>query len=400
MSAAVAAGASTHPAGTAGGHPRPSSARPTLHFTLTAPWSAKPPANAPLISRTVVLPYRHAPSHRALQRQSNADTTVPIFTNSIVAGQDGNTYTYSIVGQNPFAGGAGTTTVPAQVIPVVVTDGTSHDVYDPTVANAGCGEPVSPVTGMLTGPLLKNRRWHESSTFVGDDQYVGATMREEFWAFARRGGISPGYHVRLSGSEPAVVTATFTGGTEINAGTCNELEEFPISTWDSFVQGTLIPELAGFGVSTTTFPFFLFKNVVFTDSSGCCILGYHSAFNSGGNTQTYGNGDYVTDGEFGNTSDLDTPSHEISEWANDPFGNNPVPAWGHIGQQPGCQGNLETGDPLSGTTFALPPATVAGGPTYHLQELAFFGWFYADNIGVNGVYSSRGTFTSPSTLCS
>ena len=133
---------------------------------------------------------------------------------------------------------------------------------------------------------------------------------------------------------------------------------------------------------------------------GCCILGYHSAFNSGGNSQTYGNGDYVTDGEFGGISDLAVPSHEISEWANDPFVNNPTPAWGHIGQVSGCQGNLETGDPLTGTDFAVRPTKVLGGPTYHLQELAFFGWFYDDNIGVNGWFSTRGTFTSGATLCS
>jgi hypothetical protein len=397
MSAAVAAGASTHPAGNASGQPG-SSARPVIHATLTAPRWAKPPASGPLVPRTAVLPYRHAPGRAALARQSILNTTIPTFSSSVVAGQDGKTYGFTIVGQNPFAGGAGTTTIPVQVIPVVVTVGGTSHVYDPTTANAGCGEPVSSVTGMLTGPLLKPHRWSAGSTFVGTDQYVGATMREEFWTAANRFGVSPAYHVRFSGSEPAVVSATFNGGTEINAGTCNNLEEFPISTWDSFVQGTLIPELAGFGVSSTTFPFFLFKNIVFT-SGGCCILGYHSAFNSGGNSQTYGNGDYITDGEFGATTDQAILAHETSEWANDPFVNNPVPAWGHIGQQPNCQGNLETGDPLTGTNFTVRPPT-PGGNTYHMQELAFFGWFYDDNIGVNGWFSSRGTFTSGSTLCS
>lgn len=391
-SAAAAAGASTHPAGSTSGHP-------VIHGTVAAPWWAKPPANGPLTPRTAVLPYRNAPSRPELARQSLADTTIPTFSSSIVAGQDGKTYGFSIVGQNPFAGGAGTTKIPVQVIPVVVTDHSSGDVYDPTAANAGCGESVSPVTGMLTGPLLTNHRWYAGGRYVGTDQYIGASMREEFWAEANRFGISPGYHVRFSGSEPAEVSVTFTGGTEVNPGTCNELEEFPVSTWDSFLQGTLFPELASFGVNTTTFPFFLFKNVVFT-SSGCCILGYHSAFNSGGNTQTYGNGDYVTDGEFGSISDLAVDAHEMGEWANDPFVNNGTPAWGHIGQVSGCQGNLEVGDPLTGTDFAVRPAQVGGGPTYHLQELAFFGWFYADNIGINGWYSTRGTFTSPSTLCS
>jgi hypothetical protein len=400
MSAAVAAGASTHPAGNAGGH-RGSSAVPVIHATLTAPRSLKPPASAPRIPRTAVLPYRHAPSRAALAKESANDTTIPTFSSSVVAGQDGNTYGFTIVGQNPFAGGAGTTSVPVQIIPVIVTDGSSGDVYDPTVANAGCGEAVSPVTGMLTGPLLTAHRWSAGGRYVGTDQYIGAQMREEFWAYANPSGVSPSYHVRFSGSEPAEIRITFSGGTEINPGTCNELEEFPISTWDSEVQSTLIPELASFGVSSTTFPFFLFKNVVFT-SSGCCILGYHSAFNSGGNTQTYGNGDYVTDGEFGSTADMAVNAHEMGEWANDPFVNNPTPSWGHIGQVSGCQGNLEVGDPLTGTDFAFNSRTTVGGngPTYHLQELAFFGWFYDDNIGVNGWYSTRGTFTSGATLCS
>lgn len=375
-------------------------ATPTLHVTVSAPQTVAIPQSQ-FKPRSVALPYRNAPNRPALAAASAAGSTIPTFSSSVVAGQDGNTYGFTIVGQNPFAGGAGTTSVPLQVIPVVVTASPSGDVYDPTVANAGCGETVSPVTGMLTGPLLTTHRWTAGGQYVGTDEYIGAQMREEFWSAANRSGVSPGYHVRLTGSEPAVVSATFSGGSEINAGTCNELEEFPMSTWDSFVQGTLIPELASFGVTSTTFPVFLFKNVVFT-SGGCCILGYHSAFNSGGNTQTYGNGDYITDGEFGSTTDLAALSHEVGEWANDPFVNNPTPSWGHIGQVPGCQGNLEVGDPLSGTVFPIQGSTTVNGtaPTYHLQELALFGWFYDDNIGINGWYSTRGAFTSGATLCS
>ena len=108
-----------------------------------------------------------------------------------------------------------------------------------------------------------------------------------------------------------------------------------------------------------------------------------------------------TDGEFGASNDLAVPSHEMDEWANDPYVNNPTPSWGHIGQVSGCQGNLETGDPLTGTVFAVNGNTTVGStnPTYHLQELALFGWFYDDNIGVNGWYSTRGSFLSGATIC-
>ena len=39
-------------------------------------------------------------------------------------------------------------------------------------------------------------------------------------------------------------------------------------------------------------------------------------------------------------------SHEISEWMNNPFGGNAVPAW-QVPNSTGCQSNLETGDPLA-----------------------------------------------------
>ncbi len=84
-------------------------------------------------------------------------------------------------------------------------------------------------------------------------------------------------------------------------------------------------------------------------------------------------------------------SHEVDEWMDDPFGINPAPPWGHIGQQPGCQNNLEVGDPLTGTE--APPIVMSNGFTYHLQELAFFSWFFgAPSIAVNGWYSDNGTF--------
>ena len=84
-------------------------------------------------------------------------------------------------------------------------------------------------------------------------------------------------------------------------------------------------------------------------------------------------------------------AHEVGEWANDPIGLNPTPAWGHIGQQPGCQDNFEVGDPLSGTL--VPTVTMPDGFTYNLQELAYFSWFYGSpSIGAGGDFSNNETF--------
>jgi len=90
-------------------------------------------------------------------------------------------------------------------------------------------------------------------------------------------------------------------------------------------------------------------------------------------------------------------SHEVAEWMNDPFGNNPTKPWGNIGQVSGCQNNLEVGDPLTGTGIT----DTLNGKTYHLQELAFFSWFYhsSPSLGANGWFSSNGTFRTSAAPC-
>jgi hypothetical protein len=57
-------------------------------------------------------------------------------------------------------------------------------------------------------------------------------------------------------------------------------------------------------------------------------------------------------------------SHEIGEWADDPFGHTPAP----------CGGYLEVADPLN--NYPYTPYTI-GGFTYHAVDLAFLPWFGA-----------------------
>ena len=122
----------------------------------------------------------------------------------------------------------------------------------------------------------------------------------------------------------------------------------------------------------------------------CCILGYHGS--TGFPYQTYSPFEFDTTGIWASPSpDTAIASHEVGEWMDDPFGNNAVPPWGNIGQVSGCQGNLEVGDPLSGTLF--PSVQMSNGFTYHLQELAFFSWFLGGpSLGAGGLYSDHGTF--------
>jgi hypothetical protein len=164
----------------------------------------------------------------------------------------------------------------------------------------------------------------------------------------------------------------------------------------------LFPQLRA-TLTPTSLPLFLFSNVVLYEGSpaNCCVLGYHNAFSNRSHHsafQTYAIADFDTTGAFPGAFDVATMSHEIAEWIDDPTGSNATPAWGHIGQVAGCQSNLEVGDPLSGTKFAI---TMANQVTYHVQDLAFFSWFYhqTPSIGADGAYSLFGTFTSPAPFC-
>ncbi|MGE5110502.1 MAG: hypothetical protein ACM3JB_06580 [Acidobacteriaceae bacterium] len=151
------------------------------------------------------------------------------------------------------------------------------------------------------------------------------------------------------------------------------------------------------GISPNSFVIFLFYNAAMsngnpTDLSTCCILGYHSVTGS----KTYAVAEFEGRNQtlFSGVADVSTLSHEIGEWMNDLLGNNLTPLWGNVGQVSGCQGNYEVGDPLSGSLMA--GVKMSNGFTYHLQELAFFSWFFrlSPSGGVNGWYSNKGTFTS------
>jgi len=87
----------------------------------------------------------------------------------------------------------------------------------------------------------------------------------------------------------------------------------------------------------------------------------------------------------------------VAEWLDDPNIGNKTPAWGHIGQVSGCQGNLEVGDPLSGTVSTVN----LSGMTYHLQDLAFTSWFYQQDppTSYNGRYSMFGTLRKFAQRC-
>jgi hypothetical protein len=158
----------------------------------------------------------------------------------------------------------------------------------------------------------------------------------------------------------------------------------------------------------THLPIYLTDDVLLhigPDIFNCCVIGYHGTKATGvGNGGANGNGNqpvqtfawatYLSPGVYarpnGGTDwavqDIHPLSHEISEWADDPFVNNFVEPWlTPTAPQYGCTGILETGDPVVGIGFAQGTNSFRQGPNpdgsqsadgyYHPEDEAFLPWF-------------------------
>jgi len=329
-------------------------------------------------------------------RAGLAGTTFTHYKSAVTVGT--TKYSYTIAGLNPSIKVTNpASTVNVLLVPLVMKFTSTS--WNPTKIDT-CDSGASALTRTQNSPIVKSQSWTWGGTAIGTGQITDAFQRAEFWKYAKPTGINPTFGINLAVTTHSAVTVTpptadqfglpiscgnkFVGATDIN--------------WlDPYLQKTVIPAL---GVTPTTVPIFVVHNFVEyvgNPNTQCCVLGYHNAFTRTSGVQTYGLADYDNSRAFTGVSDITALTHEIAEWQNDPYGNNPTPAWGNVGQVSGCQNNLEVGDPLSGTNFT----DTVGGFTYHPQELAFFAWFYhqSPGAGVHGWYSDQGTFKIPAAAC-
>ena len=327
--------------------------------------------------------------------------TVPFWTATVTSPVDKISYSMSMVGSSPFAAKPAATTI--TYVPIVlrlhVSNGSTVAVLDPT--KPACGDTVPIATRFFNSPLFQKVTYISNgqniTEGVGGAQLVSAFQRANFWSYVK----STQYGVNLAPSTatPIVVDANVTGALYTigcKTGKTATLAAIDINTFDAVMQ-SLTYKYA----TASQLPTILTYNAVQTESGGCCILGYHNAMMTPKGVQTYAVGAYIDSGVFSGVDDISTWSHELAEWMDDPFvqasvpggGNDDLtPSWGNVGQVQGCQNNLEVGDPLSGTEFAI---TGTGGFVYHYQDLAFHDWFYrTPSKGSGGKYSFAGTFTS------
>jgi hypothetical protein len=344
------------------------------------------------------------------------DRTVAHWNGSTTDPNNGVTYSYNMVGSDPnnCSGSACSTTVEADITPLIVNvDGMTFD-----------GSAVLPAT--LSSPLFSNNDYGStpaataagafpnSPSFIrgpggalsqGDAgqqlQLEDATMRAQF----NKVGAGSSYHVILNPVvQPAVtINVPQNQGTLIVSGRGVIGADIDIGWWSSQINNLETK------ADPTHLSIYLTNQVLLYEGnnpSNCCVIGYHGTQATGdrkGNGKTQGNGviqtfawaSYVQPGFYarpaGGTDwalqDIHALSHEISEWADDPFVNNTVEPWvTPTAPQYGCTGVLETGDPVVGIGFAMGTNTFEQGPSpdgtssadgyYHPEDEVFAPWFF------------------------
>jgi hypothetical protein len=332
---------------------------------------------------------------------------------------NGITYGYNMVGADPnnCTGSACSVTVTADIIPVnVAVDGVTfsgEDVLQATLAspvfalNDYGSTPFATAAGAFpnTPALIRGPGGTLSQEDAGEQlQLQDATMRAQF----NQTGSSP-YHLKLNPVTHDAITVVVPSGkgTLLQSGRGVIFVDVNSQWWATRIQN-LIGSIDY--IDPTHLPIFLTNDVVLfsgTNPLNCCVIGFHSAgpapshtnngpMNGNGNqpVQTYAWASWVSPGFFarpnGGTDwalqDIHPLSHEISEWADDPFINNFVEPWlTPTAPQYGCSSLLETGDPVVGIGFAKGTNTFEQGPNpdgtqsadgyYHPEDEVHLPWF-------------------------
>ncbi len=252
-------------------------------------------------------------------------------------------------------------------------------VSDPTVAK-----------GHTTGGIL--------SPGNTSNQLEDATMRSQF------NEQGTGYHLLLNPVlHPAItIDVPSRQGTLIQTPRGVVAGDVDATWWSTRIQN--LNNSLSYADPTHLQLYLTDNTMLFTGDNplSCCIIGFHGASEVVGKGlgSTHGNGNqpiqtfawasYVTPGFFNpktawTLQDIDPLSHEISEWADDPFVNSFVQPWTSPAIAPNCSNILETGDPVVGVGFTKETNTFRQGPTpngtqvadgfYHPEDEALLPWF-------------------------
>jgi hypothetical protein len=326
--------------------------------------------------------FGHLPAH--FNMDAAAETATPATALQIFVGSfiyKGTSYSYDMVGTAPSTGTS--TTIPVYLIPLrMVYVGKTTTTFAP-YHKLSNGRSV--VQNTLDSPIFQTGiDFDQKSIDLGSTQYIDAFQRGNFWGTVKS---HTGWHTLLGTPtvEPVQqLTVPAADGSVANEGGVT-VGLADINWFDAQITA-IITKLK---LQPNALPIFLTYDTYLTQGGGCCIGGYHSATGSVTAPQTYSYFTYIDKvGAF--AQDVSALSHEIGEWADDPYvgidGKNNTPC-----------GILEVGDPLEGNAnFGGYPYTL-NGFTYNLQDLVWLPYFGAPPItSAHGWSTFQG---EPLTVC-
>lgn len=338
--------------------------------------------------------------------------TVPHWFGQTLNPHNGVTYGFNFVGSVPSA--QTSTQIDVDITPLNVTVGgrlfSGSDVVGPTLAspqfatNDYGATPAATTAGSFPNlpALVRGAGGALSQGDAGRSfQLQDATMRAQF----NQTG-SSGYHVILN---PHVLPAIAIDVPSSKGTVFQNVRGVIWASVDIVWWAAKIQHLNA-GADPTHLPVWLTNDIylhIGPNPLNCCVIGFHGASevvgHGAGNThgngnqpvQTYAWASYVSPGRYarpdGGTDwalqDIHALSHEIAEWADDPFINNFVEPWlTPTAPQYGCTRLLETGDPVVAIGFAMGTntylqglnpdgATQSADGYYHPEDEVFLPWF-------------------------
>ncbi len=274
-------------------------------------------------------------------------------------------YTDTFVGNAPSGKKV---TTPVFIIPLKIVLSGGQTFTTSTIQPNG----QSALDDTVASPLFQSTiSFKEGGTKLGKTQYIDAYMRESFWPTVLN---NPKWHDTFG--QPTVLSEVTLNvpaqfgkiGTEFGV----QVALVDINYLDGQVNSII---KANPQITAASVPIFELYNTYET-SGGCCIGGYHSSTSG----QTYNVFDYVgATGVF--SQDVSALSHELAEWAFDPYINNRSPC-----------GIYEVGDPLEReANYGGYPYTT-NGMTYNLQDEAQPPYFGAPPAtSLDGRFTFQGT---------
>jgi hypothetical protein len=343
--------------------------------------------------------------------------TVPHWFGSTLDPNNAVTYGYNMVGADPnnCSGSGCDVTVTFDIIPLnVVVEGESFNGSD--VVAATLASPVFALndygsTSFATAPgnfpdfpaLIRGPGGVLSQNDAGNQlQLEDATMRAQF----NKTG-SSSYHLRLNPVVHNAITIVVPSGlgTVLQWNSGVHFGDVNIQWWAAQIQNFNVT--LGY-IDPTHLPLYLTKDLWLhcgQSPFSICSAGFHGAGEVNGNGPPHGNGNqpvqtfawasYLTPGAPGGADsghiwalqDIHGVSHEIAEWAHNPFITNTVEPWVNPRfPEFGCVSNLlETGDPVESIGFTMGTNTYFQGPNpngtqsadgyYHPEDEVFVPWF-------------------------